>query len=186
MLGDVSGKGIPAAMQMARLIGEFRACISHRTDPEGVLQVLNELLCLRNVEWTSFVTVQYLVLDLATRRVQFICAGHPPILLCHADGQVERIGSFSNYPLGIDPTFIYRHEERLLAPDDRLLLYSDGAYELQDANGEMFGLPRLETLFAAAPPHPEETIGTLREALTTFSNDSHMHDDTTFVCARVS
>jgi len=186
MLGDVSGKGIPAAMQMARLIGEFRACISHRADPEGVLQVLNELLCLRNVEWTSFVTVQYLVLNLTTRHVQFICAGHPPVLLCHADGQIEHLGSISNYPLGIDPTFVYRHEERFLAPGDRLLFYSDGAYELQDANGEMFGLPRLETLFAMAPPYPEATIDTLREALTAFSTDSHLHDDTTFVCARLS
>lgn len=186
LLGDVSGKGIPAAMQMARLMGEFRACISHRADPEGVLQLLNELLCVRNVEWTSFVTVQYLVLDMVERRLQFICAGHPPIFLCHADGQVERLGSVSNFPLGIDVTFAYRHEEHALAPGDRLLLYSDGAYELKDATGEMFGLPRLETLFAETPSHPEATIRTIRETLTAFNHAVSLHDDTTLVCARVS
>jgi sigma-B regulation protein RsbU (phosphoserine phosphatase) len=185
LLGDVSGKGIPAAMQMARLMGEFRACVSHRADPGGVLQLLNELLCARNVEWTSFVTVQYLLLDLAERRVQFICAGHPPVFLCHTDGQVERLGSVVNYPLGIDPTFAYHHEECMLTPGDRLLLYSDGAYELQDASGEMLGLPRLETLFATAPGHPEATIHTLQDALMAFHQADSLHDDTTFVCVRV-
>jgi serine phosphatase RsbU (regulator of sigma subunit) len=185
LLGDVSGKGIPAAMHMARLMGEFRACVSHRTDPEGVLQLLNELLCARNVEWTSFVTVQYVLLDLEEQRIQFICAGHPPVFLCHPDGQVERLGSVSNFPLGIDPTFVYHHEEHALLPGDRLLLYSDGAYELQDANGEMLGLSRLETLFAAAPVSPEATIRTLQKALTAFHQADSLHDDTTFVCVRV-
>ena len=185
LLGDVSGKGIPAAMQMARLMGEFRACVSHCADPGGVLQLLNELLCARNVEWTSFVTVQYLLLDLEKRHVQFICAGHPPVFLCHPDGRVERLGAISNFPLGIDPTFAYHHEEHALLPGDRLLLYSDGAYELQDANGEMLGLSRLETLFAAAPAPPEATIHTLQKALTAFHQTDSLHDDTTFVCVRI-
>ncbi len=185
LLGDVSGKGVPAAMQMARLMGEFRACITHRSDAAGVLQFLNELLCARNVERISFVTVQYLVLDVAERHMQFACAGHPPIFLCHDDGQVEQLGLVSNLPLGIDATFTYRHEERSLAPGDRLLCYSDGAYELQNADGEMLGLSRLVTLFAEAPPHPEATILSLQGTLTAFHSAQSHADDTTFICARL-
>jgi sigma-B regulation protein RsbU (phosphoserine phosphatase) len=185
LLGDVSGKGIPAAMQMARLMGEFRASVSHRADPEGVMQVLNELLCQRNIQWTSFVTVQYLVLDMLQQQIDFICAGHPPILLCHADGGIEQLGQVSNVPLGIDATFTYRQEVRQLQPGDRLLLYSDGAYELRDDQGAMFGLPRLADLFATAPPEPETAISLLQEALDAFGDTRSLHDDTTFLCVHI-
>lgn len=185
LLGDVAGKGIPAAMQMAKFMGEFHASVSHRPEPAEVAQVLNELLCQRNVQWTSFVTVQYLVMDLEQRHMQFICAGHPPILLCHADGQIERLGSYPNLPLGVDETFTYRQEECWLQPDDRLLLYSDGAYELSNAQGEMWGLARLEARFAAAPSAPLATIETLQAALDAFGAVHGPRDDTTLLCARI-
>ena len=185
LLGDVTGTGIPAAMQMARLMGEFRACVSQRTDPAGVMQVLNGLLCQRNVPWTSMVTVQYLVLDLRRGLVQYICAGHPPILRCRANGQLEHLGAVSNLPLGLEAGFAYRQETQQLAPGDRLLLYSDGAYELSDAQGARLGLSRLAALFAAAPAPPEATIGALQAALAAFGDTHSPHDDTTFLCASV-
>jgi len=185
LLGDVSGKGIPAAMQMARLMGEFRACVSHGAEPQRVMQVLNGLLCQRNLRFSSFVTVQYLVLDVGLRQIQFICAGHPPILLRHADGQLERLGAAPNIPLGIDDTFVYLQEERQLMAGDTLLLYSDGTYERHDPQGEQLGLPRLARLFAAAPSYPEAVISTLQAALDAFSDADGAHDDTTLLCAQV-
>jgi phosphoserine phosphatase RsbU/P len=185
LLGDVAGKGIPAAMQMARLIGEFRACVSHRADPEGVMQVLNDLLCQRNVQWTSFVPVQYLILDLQQCCIQFICAGHPPILLSRVPGQLQRLGSVANIPLGIDPDFVYQQETQSFCPGDRLLLYSDGTYEVHSPRGEMLGLERFAELFAAAPAHPAATIDALQEALVAYSGGGNPHDDTTLVCARL-
>ena len=150
------------------------------------MQALNELLCQRNVPWTSFVTAQYLVLDLAQGFVQFICAGHPPILLCRANGQMERLGAVSNIPLGIDANFVYCEETQRLAPGDRLLLYSDGAYEVQNAQGAMLGLSRLAELFAAAPPHPKAAIDALQGDLAAFGDTRAFHDDTTFLCARLT
>ena len=185
LLGDVSGKGIPAAMQMARLMGEFRACMSHSSDPSRVLQLLNDLLCARSVAWTSFVTVQYLVLDLAMRRVQFICAGHPPILARRQDGRVEQLGAVTNLPLGIDASFVYHHEEDTFAPGDRFLLYSDGAYEVHNATGELFGLARLTEAFAAAPAAPAAAVASIQDALQTFHAAEGLDDDTTFFCAHI-
>jgi sigma-B regulation protein RsbU (phosphoserine phosphatase) len=186
LLGDVAGKGIPAAMQMARLIGEFRACVSHRADPAGVMQVLNGLLCQRNTQWTSFVTAQYLVLDLERYTMQFICAGHPPMFLYGAPGRLQHLGAVPNIPLGIDPDFLYHHETQSFAPGDRFLLYSDGSYERHNAQRDMFGLPRLADLFVAAPPQPQATIGAIQAALAVFSDSNSPRDDTTLLCAYVT
>jgi sigma-B regulation protein RsbU (phosphoserine phosphatase) len=187
LLGDVSGKGIPAALQMARLMGEFRACVSHEANPEWVMRVLNGLLCQRNTTMGSFVTMQYLVLDLAQYRMRFICAGHPPILLRHADGQLETLGAVHNIPLGIEETFVYRQEEYGLAPGDTLLLYSDGAYELRNMAGELWGLPRLSACFAAIAASPVGVIQALQAALQAFGGVQHEqpHDDTTLLCAQM-
>lgn len=185
LLGDVSGKGIPAAMHMARLMGEFRACMSHSSDPSRVLQLLNDLLCTRSTAWTSFVTVQYLVLDLAARRMQFICAGHPPVLVRRQDGRVEQLGAVSNLPLGIEASFVYHHEEDTFAPGDRFLLYSDGAYEVHNATGELFGLARLTEAFAATPVAPGAAIAFIQDALQTFHAAEGLDDDTTFICAHI-
>jgi sigma-B regulation protein RsbU (phosphoserine phosphatase) len=185
LLGDVSGKGIPAAMQMARLMGEFRACVSHCADPQSVMQVLNGLLCQRNLRFSWFVTVQYVVLDVKQRYMQFICAGHPPILLRHVDGQIEHLGAALNIPLGVEETFAYHQEERQLMAGDTLLLYSDGTYERQDMQGVQFGLSRLEHLFAAAPGYPEAVVHAIQVALNTFSGVGGAKDDTTLLCAQV-
>ena len=186
LLGDVSGKGIPAALQMARLMGEFRTCVQHCADPQNVMQVLNGLLCQRNLRFGAFVTVQYLVFDLGQRRMQFICAGHPPILLRHADGQIEPLGAAPNIPLGIDDTFTYHQEDRQLGAGETLLLYSDGTYERRNPQGEQLGLPRLAQLFAALPDSsPEAVIRAIQEALEAFGDASGPHDDATLLCAHV-
>ena len=185
LLGDVSGKGIPAAMQMARLMGEFRACVRHCADPQSVVQVLNGLLCQRNLHFGSFVTVQYVVLDVRQRHMQFICAGHPPILLRHTDGQIERLGAAQNIPLGVEETFIYHQEECQLMAGDTLLLYSDGTYERQDSQGVQLGLPHLARLFAAAPSYPEAVVYAIQAALNTFSDVGGAKDDTTLLCAQI-
>jgi sigma-B regulation protein RsbU (phosphoserine phosphatase) len=185
LLGDVAGKGVPAAMQMARLMGEFRACVSHCAEPEYVAQTLNGLLWQRNQRRTSFVTIQYLLLDQAQQTLQFVCAGHPPILLSRADGAIERLGALPNLPLGIDDQFIYRQEGHQLAPGDRLLLYSDGAYELQDVQGDMLGLSRLIELFARSSGSPADTIASIQQDLHRFSAVEGLHDDTTLLCVRL-
>jgi serine phosphatase RsbU (regulator of sigma subunit) len=182
LLGDVSGKGIAAAMQMARLMGDFRAAVRQREDPRSVVQALNESVCARNLTWSSFVTLQYVVIDTARQSLEFICAGHPPLMLCHADGQLEWLGQAANLPLGIDVTYTYQTEVHTILPGDRLLLYSDGAYEAKNEASQMFGLAQLATAFATTPQTPEAAIEALRRTLTNFSNLETLADDTTFLC----
>jgi serine phosphatase RsbU (regulator of sigma subunit) len=183
ILGDVSGKGIAAAMQMARLMGEFRAAVRQREDPLSVVQALNASVCGRNLTWTSFVTLQYVVMDTARQALEFICAGHPPLIMCHADGQMEWLGQAANLPLGIDLSYTYQTEIHTVVPGDRLLLYSDGAYETKNKAGQMFGLSQLATAFARTPKAPEAAIQALRHTLADFSASDTLADDTTFLCA---
>ena len=185
LLGDVAGKGIAAAMQMARLMGELRACIRYSAAPEAVMCMLNTLLCQRNVPWHAFVTVQYLVLDLAQWTVTFICAGHPPLLLRRANGQVLRLGSAPNIPLGIEAGFRYRQETCRLVPGDLILLYSDGVYERRNPQGSTWGLEGLVQILATAPTHPAAAIDAVQAAATAFTGEDQHHDDTTMLCALV-
>jgi sigma-B regulation protein RsbU (phosphoserine phosphatase) len=169
-------------MQMARLMGDFRAAVRQREDPRSVVQALNESVCARNLTWSSFVTLQYVVIDTARQSLEFICAGHPPLMLCHADGQLEWLGQAANLPLGIDVTYTYQTEVHTILPGDRLLLYSDGAYEAKNEASQMFGLAQLATAFATTPQTPEAAIEALRRTLTNFSNLETLADDTTFLC----
>ena len=182
LLGDVSGKGIAAAMQMARLMGEFRACVCQREEPRRVVQALNESVCARNLTWTSFVTLQYVVIDTVRKTLEYICAGHPPLIMCHADGQMAWLGQVANLPLGIDVSFAYQSETYPILPGDRLLLYSDGAYEAKNKDGDMFSLSQLAATFAATPKAPEAAVQVLRHALTHFTASEALADDTTLFC----
>jgi sigma-B regulation protein RsbU (phosphoserine phosphatase) len=185
LLGDVAGKGIPAALTMARLMGDLRACVYACAEPQAVIQRLNGVLCQRQSRVSAFVTMQYLVLDLAAHRMDFICAGHPPILLRRARGHVEPLGSVANIPLGIEARFPYRQEHGTYALGDTLLLYSDGVYECQSRQGERLGLRRLQEVVTAAPPHPEALMRAIHTTLATFGDATPLHDDTTLLCAHM-
>jgi phosphoserine phosphatase RsbU/P len=185
LVGDVAGKGIPAALEMARLQGDFRACVRASAEPQGVMQTLNRWLCQRHTRVSTFVTVQYVVLDLAAHRLHFICAGHPPLLRRRADGRVEPLGAAPNIPLGIEAQFPYHQETCACAPGETLLLYSDGVYERQNAPGERLGLPRLQAWFSTAPPDPTALIQTLQAVLATFGDAGPLQDDTTLLCAHL-
>ena len=185
LLGDVAGTGIHAALEMARLMGDFHACVRACAEPQSVIQTLNRWWCQRHTRVSSFVTVQYAVLDLAAHRLQFICAGHPPILRRRTDGHVEPLGVAPNIPLGIEDRFPYHQETCVLAPGETLLLYSDGVYERQNPQGERLGLLRVQEVLSAAPTHPAAILQTMHTALATFGDSGTLHDDTTLLCAHL-
>jgi serine phosphatase RsbU (regulator of sigma subunit) len=100
---------------------------------------------------------------------------------------VDWLGKEPNLPLGVDAAFEYRQEECDVTTGDRLLLYSDGAYEVQNAAGEMLGLSRLAALLSQTPPLPSMTIRRLQDELAAFADrPQNAYDDTTFVCARLA
>jgi len=127
LVGDVSGKGVPAALTMAQLLAQFRLHARDAASPADVLFRLNKDLAERSRRGL-FCSVCYLTLDLDTGRVCSANAGHPPIILL-GENAITPFAEASGPPLGIVPDLTWTDVERVIAPGDSMLLYSDGIIE---------------------------------------------------------
>ncbi len=127
LIGDVSGKGVPAALTMAQLLAEFRLRAREFESPAAVLGALNADLAER-AQRGMFCTLCYIVIDLPTGRYRGANAGHHPCL--HMGGKgISFICEASGPPAGIVPVVDWEVEEGVLSPGDSLLLYTDGIIE---------------------------------------------------------
>lgn len=141
--GDVTDKGVPAALVMASTRSLLRADAPRLISPAKVLQRLNELL-FPSIPARMFVTCIYGVLNPESGVMRYANAGHNLPYL-HTDGGVVELHA-TGMPLGLMPEMTYEEKETTLLPGQSLLLYSDGIIEAHDTNGQMFGFPRLKGL----------------------------------------
>lgn len=141
-LGDVTGKGIPAALIMCRLSGAARALLAAEPDIGTAAGALNRHMCA-GMPGGRFVTLALLRLDLATHRYTMVNAGHMPPIVRRADGAVAYLDNAANIPVGIDPADEYKTVSGQLAPGDALVLYTDGVNEAAGLDGALYGMDRL-------------------------------------------
>jgi serine phosphatase RsbU (regulator of sigma subunit) len=145
IVGDVSGKGVPAAIVMAITRTMLRSSY-HLGSPGQILQKVNDDL-LPDIPPNVFVTCLAALLDGRTGQLQYANAGHDPPFLRHAKG-VSKLRA-TGMPLGLMPDMTYEQKEVTLQPGDSVLLYSDGLAEAHNLHQEMFGFPRIETVVVA-------------------------------------
>jgi Serine phosphatase RsbU, regulator of sigma subunit len=145
VVGDVTDKGVPAALIMARTQSVLRGEAPRLVSPAKVLERANEIL-LPEMPARMFVTCLYMVLEPATGRVVYANAGHNLPYVRTAEGVIELRAT--GMPLGLLAGMDYPEHEAVLAPGESVLLYSDGIVEAHDRAGEMFGFPRLRELMA--------------------------------------
>ena len=181
VIGDVSGKGIAAALVMANTQSVLRA-VARRDNiaPGRVLAEANEVL-YAYIPAGTFVTCFYGVLDPESGRLVYANAGHdPPYMQRGGNAQELRARGM---PLGLMPGMPYEEKEADLAAGDDLLFYSDGLVEAHDPEGEMFGFPRLRDLIMVqSAGNGEELVDFLLAELTRFTGeDSEQEDDITLV-----
>jgi serine phosphatase RsbU (regulator of sigma subunit) len=150
--GDVTGKGVPAALVMATTHSILRGDAPQLVSPAKVLERANTLL-LHDIPPQMFVTCLYGVLDPATGQLRYANAGHNPPYVHTADGVVELRAT--GMPLGAMPDMTYEEKETTLGPGDTVLLHSDGLVEAHDPERRMFGFPRLAELVDECPGGPE-------------------------------
>ena len=146
VIGDVTDKGVPAALVMATTRTLLRAAAERLSNPSAVLERVNALLH-PDIPPRMFVTCLYALLDPATGRISFANAGHD-LPYRHSASGVEELRA-TGMPLGLMPNMTYEETEVILAPGESLLLHSDGIVEAHNPAGEMFGLARLEARVAA-------------------------------------
>ena len=178
VVGDVTDKGVPAALVMAATRSVLRASAQRLVEPGAVLERVNEHLCPDMPE-KMFVTCLYGVLEPTTGRFRFANAGHDLPYVKTADGSVELRAR--GMPLGLMTGMTYEEKEAVLAPGDSVLLHSDGIVEAHDPNGEMFGFPRLKAAVATYPGGGELIDRVLSDLAAHTGPDAEQEDDITMV-----
>lgn len=175
--GDVTDKGVPAALVMASTHALLRSTATTGRSAGQVLAQVNDLL-YPQIPLHMFVTCLVLILDPATGRTQYANAGHNLPYL-RRDGSVRRLTA-RGMPLGLMPGSTYEEHETVIEPGDVVLLYSDGITEQHDASGEMFGFGRTEALVAAATSG-DDLVDRCVAALADFSGAVEQEDDITLL-----
>jgi sigma-B regulation protein RsbU (phosphoserine phosphatase) len=191
LIGDVSGKGVPAALTMAQMLAEFRLGVHESSSPAAVLGRLNEQLVARSHRGT-FCSMCYVVLDLAAGRIVGANAGHHPVMLISSSGAEDLLGA-SAPPAGLLSGLEWADEEIGLRPGDTLLMYTDGIVEARaGATRTSLDSPHVEyeveRLRRAAGDHrgenPEELIQAVTRDVEEFCSPLSPHDDCTMIALR--
>jgi steroid delta-isomerase-like uncharacterized protein len=183
VVGDATGKGVPAALVMSTTCGMLRLAAQSSSSPGEMLQRVNETL-FPYIPANMFVTCFYAILDPKSGSLTYANAGHDLPYLCR-NGEAEELRA-RGMPLGLMPGMGYEEKETILEAGEAALLYSDGLVEAHDPNGEMFGFPRLRELVAE---HAEEAaLGDfLLEELYSFVGEGwEQEDDITLLTLRRS
>ncbi|MCC6748431.1 MAG: SpoIIE family protein phosphatase [Deltaproteobacteria bacterium] len=178
VIGDVTGKGVSAALLMARLTSDIRHYSTAEASPASVLGWLNENLLLTGQD-DMFATVLYLVLDPATGVVTFCNAGHLRPLLRQVDGEVIELEGPSNMAVGVLPDQDFQEQSLELLPGECILLCTDGVAEAKNSAQDEFGMHRTGRAFAASPP--EHAIASVLRELQRHAGTESQYDDITLV-----
>ena len=184
LVGDATGKGVPAALVMATTCGMLRAVSQAlgSSSPGEVLEQVNEAL-FPNIPANMFVTCFYAILDPSSGSFTYANAGHDLPYLRRVGGNAEELRA-RGMPLGLMPGMSYEEKEIVLERGEAALFYSDGLVEAHDPQGEMFGFPRLRALVAE---HGEQRSleDFLLEELYSFAGEGwEQEDDITLLTLR--
>ena len=184
-LGDVSGKGVAAALMMAKFSGDTRYCILTENAPGPAANELNTLLCDAGIE-EKFITLSLGILDPAKNRLVIASAGHIPVMVRRANGKVEEFGEeIAGFPLGIMPDSDYQQTEILLNPGDVVIVYSDGVPDSRSPTEELYDYRdnrRLIKRVAESTGGPEAVGRAILQEIREYSAGHSQTDDITLIC----
>jgi serine phosphatase RsbU (regulator of sigma subunit)/predicted ester cyclase len=185
VVGDATGKGVPAALVMSTTCGmlQLAARASGSSSPSEVLVQVNEALFAR-IPQNMFVTCFYAILDPHSGRLSYANAGHD-LPYVRRDGDAEELRA-RGMPLGLMPEMGYEEREMVLEASESTLFYSDGLVEAHNPKGEMFGFPRLRALVAEHGKHGSLEEVLLEELYSFVGESWEQEDDITLLTLRRS
>ncbi len=179
LIGDVSGKGVSAALYMAKAISDFRHMAVSFDSVDSVMSEINKSLF--GYPMGMFLTAIYLTVDIFTGELKITSAGHPPPLLI-SDGVVQTTELKTAPPLGIVSTEFPVNTIKM-QKGDRLLLFTDGVFDVKNREGERAGFERVVD-FIETKKNEENIIENIIEFTREFSRDTQIPDDITIVDLR--
>ena len=184
-IGDISGKGVAAALLMARISSELRVAALAHVEPVLVLSSMNESI-LASGQPELFFTAIYLTFNVKTGEIILANAGHCSPYWCRPGMPVEPITAGAGTPIGIleDPGFTATSIQ--FGHGDSLVLYTDGVVEAADSQGHLYGVDRLEACLADVPStRPNEIAEKILRSVEEYAIDTAVSDDLTlFICHR--
>ncbi len=184
VIGDVSGKGVPAALFMAVSKTLLKATALKGGPPEECLQQINRVLYLESVS-AMFVTIFYGILNTRTGEVDYCNGGHNPPYILRAGGGIEMAESTGGLVLGAMRNTAYKAKKMTLQTGDGIFLYTDGVTEAMNRSNEQFTEERLdEKLKAGRDTTLPNIVGHVIEAVKAFSNGAPQADDITILAVR--
>jgi serine phosphatase RsbU (regulator of sigma subunit) len=184
VVGDVSGKGVPAALLMVKVASELEASLATERDPVQVLNQVNQRFSRRNPDGT-FVTMVLAVLDLSAHQMSIVNAGHLRPLLRRPDGSIVEIGDAeAGLPLGVAPNRPYAETRLDIQPGDALVLVSDGITEAHSAGRGQYGQPRLLAQLHAPADTAADLGRRIIDDVDRFVGQHPQSDDRCLLCMR--
>lgn len=185
-IGDVSGKGVPAALYMAitRYAFNFIACLGFGVD--DVMKRVNKSFCEGN-SLMMFVTMFIAKINLDTYEMEICNAGHNPIVVKSPDGNARFLHSRANLAIGLVDEFDFKKEVLQLEKGTRLLLYTDGVTEAEDVDKNLYGEDRLLEFVRNIPENDssEDVIDKLFSSVKDFTGENEQNDDITVLTVRL-
>jgi sigma-B regulation protein RsbU (phosphoserine phosphatase) len=195
IVGDVMGKGIPAALLGAATKSHFLQALSRLIslaapgvlpEPKDIVTLAHSEVARQLIELESFVTVCYARFDLVERRLELVDCGHTTAIHYQAATATCRLLPGENLPLGVSESEIFEQMSVKVEPGDVFLFYSDGLTEARNAEGELFGLERLsECVRQHGHLEPRDLIEQIRLEAVAFSQSERFGDDLTCVAVRI-
>lgn len=184
MIGDVSGKGIPASLFMAMVTGEFRLLSDGKSRPQETLSQLNSKL-LKDSASNLFVTMYYIVIDISTGSVAYANGGHLPMLRIKKDG-AEFLDVLEGAPLGLmeGP---YSGGQGTFEKGDILVLYTDGVTEAMNSRSDLYGAERLSSVVSHNRHlSSKDILKAIGRDVRKFEGGAGQHDDMTVIVMKIN
>lgn len=185
MCGDVSGKGMPAALFMARAVAEFKFHASSNVDPAAALSGMNTGLSA--VESSGlFVTVNYAIVNTSQKWINFSSGGAMPVLRTSKDGAQEWVDPEGGMPIGLMDGIEFGHKTLPLNSGDVFVMYSDGISEARSKKREDYETERLSAVVKEYREQSAETIkDEILKSVDAFVQDAGQFDDMTVIVTKV-
>jgi phosphoserine phosphatase RsbU/P len=182
-VGDVAGKGSPAALLMALLLAMMRTLVDEQLEPAALITRLNVQVC-RHAPGTRFITLFYGVYDRPSGELIYVNAGHTPPLLLRTGPRIDRL-SEGGVALGLFEHSTYVTGRTVLQPDQLLAIYSDGITEAENPAGRPFDEQGLESALLANRNESVSAIGAaIVRAVEHHTADTRLADDLTILLLR--
>lgn len=181
LVGDVSGKGVPASLYMAVTVTLFKEIISALPSPSGIITRLNRNLCIDNKSH-MFVSAFCATLDPDTGELAFANAGHNPPVVISGTGKARFLDVPGNPAMGIVPSVVYEERSMTMKPGDAVLIYTDGITEAMDVRKEQYSDERLlATASATVFSDASGLVRAVRGDVKRFTGDAPQSDDITLM-----